>query len=115
MHVASGGRFEERVGGTPQVDRRWLLIPRPLREPRQPVVPPAALVRDWVALPGLRVGRRFTGAGQVCRLLVAGWVDDGLDVPAGAEHELAGPAEELGGLVGAGPRDDVIGRAGHDV
>jgi hypothetical protein len=63
-------------------------------------------VRRCVVPPGHRVGRRGARPGQVRRFLVAGRVDDGLDVAAGTEEELAAPAEQLGGLVRPGPRDE---------
>src|SRR6266498_1131005 len=115
VDVAAWRRPEGRVALTAEVEGRLLLVARAFRKPRQPVVPPAALVRGCVVFPGQRVGRRRARPGQVHRLLVAGRVDDGLDVAAGAEHELATPAEQLGGLVRAVPRDAVVGRARHHV
>src|ERR687897_2964784 len=98
-----------RLGGGPA------LAARALAEPPQPVVPPAALARSGAGPPFEGIGRRWPGAGQEPRPLVPRGGDDGLDVAARAEHELAVAAQQLGGLVGRGPRDDVVGSAGHDV
>src|ERR671910_2514790 len=98
-----------RLGGAPA------LAARALAEPPQPVVPPAALARGGAGPPFEGIGRRWPRAGQEPRPLGPRGVDDGLDVAARAEHELAVATQQLGGLVGRGPRDDVVGRAGHDV
>src|SRR5215207_3053117 len=93
VDVTAGGGLDRRVAAVAQLGRGPAIVARALAEPPQPVVPPAPLVRGGAGAPLEGIGRRWAGSGQELRPLVPRGVDDGLDVAARAEHELAVAAQ----------------------
>src|SRR5262249_36906066 len=82
--------------------------------PVEPVRPPAAAVLHRLLAPRLR-SRGARRAGPEACLGIAGRIDEALDVTAVGEHEGASLAIELGGVVAALPRRDVIGEPGENI
>src|SRR5262245_39630212 len=112
--VAAGRPLERRVLLAAQ---RGLCRPHGVGarlDPVEPVRPPAAAVLYRLLAPRLR-SRGARRAGPEARLGIAGRIDEALYVAAVGEHEGAGLAIELRGVVAALPRRDVIGEAGDDI
>src|SRR4029450_3804390 len=107
VHVPAGRGLDGCVAAVAKPGRGAALIARAVGEPPQPVVPPGSRVGGGAGAPLEGIGRRGPGPGEEPRLPVPRGVDDRLDVAARSQHELAVAAQQLRGLVGRTPSDDV--------
>src|SRR5262249_11836227 len=106
MHIAAGRGHQRRMERAAQLGRRRRRRARALAQPRRPMVPPRAALLARALEPAVLVG--FVGvADEELRLLVAGRIDDRLNMAARALDEGAAAAEQARRAIAGLPRGDV--------
>src|SRR5262244_1458561 len=107
LHIAARRRLQRRVLGAARPRPRLYASAALAREPRVPVVPPAAGAFRGTREPVVGF-RRQAVTGPVAALVLRGGIDDAGDVAARPEHEALLALDKLSRLVSRAPGNNVI-------